>query len=422
MQFDLQVPRSAVAAAAIALNGTAGDDTLTGTAQDETIDGLAGNDTLKSGGGNDALRGGSGDDAIFSGPGNDSIDGGDGYDYLYYSDATAGVTINMRTGTATGGAGSDTIAGIELVFGSPFNDTYIGNDQGIGFLGGDGNDNITGGAGRDHLEGNGGDDILDGLGGVDVAAYYSAAFAVNVNLTTGKATGGLGNDTLRNIEDVTGSVFNDVLTGSIGDNRLEGSDGDDSFVSTSGNDVLDGGSGLDTAIYAQARSAYTLQPAADGSRSLKKLNAGSATDSLFSIERLQFSDVRVALDLDGHAGQTARLIGAVFGPASVANKSYVGIGLAMLDTGTSYEQLAKLAIDAAGATRPADVVSLLWTNLFGSAPTAEQAAPFVAMLSGGSTSAAALTVLAADLDLNAANINLAGLTQSGIEFLPYAMP
>lgn len=421
MHPDSDILAASAAAALGLVNGTAGDDKLAGSAQDEQIDGLAGNDEIRSGGGNDILRGGSGDDAIFSGPGNDSIDGGEGYDYLYYSDATAGVAINMRTGKATGGAGSDTITGIELVFGSRFNDTYIGNDQGVGFLGGDGDDTITGGAGRDHLEGNGGNDTLDGLGGVDVVAYYSAAFAVNVDLSSGKATGGLGNDTLRNIEDVTGSVFGDTLAGSGGDNRLDGSDGDDTLVSTAGNDVLDGGIGLDTVVYAEARNAYQFVASADGGRTIFKVGA-NANDSLLGIERLQFSDTRVALDLDGHAGQTARLIGAVFGPASVANKTYVGIGLAMLDAGSTYEQLARLAVDATGSTRSADVVGLLWTNLFGSAPTAAQAAPYVAMLDSGATSVGALTVLAADLELNAVNINLSGLQQTGLEFTPYALP
>lgn len=50
-------------------------------------------------------------------------------------------------------------------------------------------------------------------------------------------------------------------------------------------------------------------------------------------------------------------------------------------------------------------------------PTAEQAAPYVAMLSGG-MSIGALAVLAADTELNLANINLVGLAQTGLDFLP----
>lgn len=399
------------------INGTAGDDTLTGTLNAETINGLAGNDTIKSGGGNDTLNGGAGDDFVFSGAGNDTLDGGDGYDYLYFTEATAGVSINLATSTATatGGAGSDTITGFELLFGSSFNDTFVGNDSSVGFLGGEGNDTITGGAGRDHLEGNGGDDTIDGRDGADVVAYYSAAGAVTVNLTTGTATGGLGNDTLLNIEDVTGSVFGDTLTGSGGDNVLEGSDGNDSFVSTAGGDTLNGGIGVDTVNYSQTRGVFTLQRSAAGVYSVEKPNS-AGSDTFTNTERLKFSDTGVALDLDGHAGQAAKLLGAVFGAAAVANRQYVGICLSLLDGGMSYEQLAAAAVGVTGSTTNFAVVSLLWNNLAGFLPTAEQAAPVVALLDQG-VSIGALTVWVADLSLNADNIGLVGLTQTGLEFV-----
>lgn len=404
----------------LTIDGTAGNDTLSGTAAAEIIDGLGGNDTLRSGGGNDTLRGGAGDDSIHSGPGNDTVDGGDGYDYLYYADAGAGVTIDLRAGTASGGAGSDTIAGIELIFGSPFADTFTGNDSGVGFLGGAGNDTIRGGAARDHLEGNEGDDTIDGGDGVDAIAYYSAAGAVVVNLGAGTATGGLGNDTLRNVEDAVGSVFGDTLSGTGGNNVLEGSDGNDTLVSTAGDDTLDGGLGIDTAVYALARGAYTLQMAAPGVGSaptIEKPNA-AGRDLLPGVERLRFADTSLALDIQGHAGQTAKLLGAVFGAPSVANREYVGIGLSLLDGGMSYEALAAVAMTAAGRSAAADVVALLWTNLVGVPPTAAEAAPFVALLGSGGMSVGALTVAAAEHALNAANINLVGLAQTGIAFTP----
>ncbi len=143
--------------------------------------------------------------------------------------------------------------------------------------------------------------------------------------------------------------------------------------------------------------------------------SSAGTDALVGIERLLFSDTRLALDLDGHAGQTAKLLGAVFGAASMAHQQFVGIGLSFLDAGTSYEQLAGMAVGATGKTSHTDVVNLLWTNLVGSAPSPSQAAPIVALLDGGMT-VGALTVLAADLDLNTNNIGLVGLAQTGIEY------
>lgn len=396
------------------VQGTAGNDTLSGTAASEIVDGGAGNDELRTGGGNDTVRGGSGDDALHSGPGNDTLDGGEGYDYLYFDEASAGVRIDLRSGQASGGAGNDSFSSVELIFGSRFDDTFIGNDQGVGFLGGDGNDTITGGAGRDRLEGNAGDDVIDGGDGVDGVAYYSAAFAVNVNLGAGTASGGLGNDTLRHIENAIGSVFGDTLAGSPADNHLEGGEGADTLVSSAGNDTLEGGPGIDTAVYAGLRSAYTLQRSTGGLFIVEKPDA-AGSDSLPGTERLQFADMRLALDIGGAAGQTAKLLGAVFGKASLANQAYVGIGLSYLDGGMSYEALAALAMQAAGRSAPADVVALLYTNVVGVAPTAAEAAPFVALLAGG-MSVGALVVLAADHALNAAQIDLVGLAQTGIAY------
>ncbi|WP_374435243.1 calcium-binding protein [Inhella sp.] len=399
------------------LQGTTGNDELTGTALSERIEGGAGNDSLRTGGGNDIVNAGEGDDAAYSGLGNDTLDGGPGYDYLYFGEATAGVQIDMRAGTATGGAGSDRFSNFELLFGTPFADTFVGHDQGVAFLGGEGNDHITGGAGNDRLEGNGGDDFIDGKDGADSVAYYSAAGAVVVNLSAGTASGGLGNDTLLNIEGVVGSVFGDTLTGSSANNLLDGADGNDRFFSTAGDDVLLGGLGLDRVDYPLARSAYTLRVGiGEYPFALEKPDA-AGSDSLRHIERLHFSGRALALDLDAGAGQVAKLLGAVFGRAAVGNAQYAGIGLKLVDEGMGYEALGALAVAAAGKSAAAEVVALLWTNVVGSAPTAEQAAPYVAMLNSG-TSIGALAVLAADTALNIANIDLVGLAQTGLDFLP----
>jgi hypothetical protein len=107
----------------------------------------------------------------------------------------------------------------------------------------------------------------------------------------------------------------------------------------------------------------------------------------------------------------------VFGKESVTNKSYVGIGLHFLDAGWTYDNLAALALDAAGAKTNDQVVSLLWTNVIGTKPTAADKQPFIALLENGMT-AGALAQLAADSSYNITNINLVGLAQTGIEYIP----
>jgi hypothetical protein len=147
-----------------------------------------------------------------------------------------------------------------------------------------------------------------------------------------------------------------------------------------------------------------------------QLNNGT---SVFAsgIERLKFTDKSLAVDISGNAGTTAKILGAVFGKESVSNKSYVGIGLNFLDAGWSYDNLAGLALDAAGAKTNDQIVSLLWTNVIGTKPTAADKQPFIALLENGMT-AGALAHLAADSSFNTTNINLVGLAQTGIEYMP----
>jgi hypothetical protein len=136
-----------------------------------------------------------------------------------------------------------------------------------------------------------------------------------------------------------------------------------------------------------------------------------------SIERLKFSDTSLAIDLEGNAGTTAKILGSVFGKESLSNKNYVGIGLHFLDAGWSYDNLAGVALDAAGAKTNDQIVSLLWTNVIGTKPTAADKQPFIALLENGMT-AGALAHLAADTSFNITNINLVGLAQTGIEYIP----
>ena len=135
------------------------------------------------------------------------------------------------------------------------------------------------------------------------------------------------------------------------------------------------------------------------------------------IERLQIQDKSIAVDLNGNSGTIAKILGAVFGKESLSNKGYVGIGLNLLDAGWTYDNLAGLALDAVGAKTNDQIVSLLWTNVIRTKPTATDKQPFISLLENGMT-AGALAHLAADTSFNTANINLVGLAQIGIEYIP----
>ncbi|MCQ1548762.1 MAG: DUF4214 domain-containing protein [Candidatus Accumulibacter phosphatis] len=190
------------------------------------------------------------------------------------------------------------------------------------------------------------------------------------------------------------------------------------MISTHGNDALDGGNGVDTLVFSLARSTYTLQRSASGTYSIEKPDS-AGTDALVSVERLQFADRKVALDLDGNAGSTAKVLGAVFGADSVYNLAYVGIGLGLLDGGMSYQDLMQLALDVrlgASATHQA-VVNLLYTNVIGNAPPPDDLAFFTGLLDSGTLTPAGLGVIAANTQQNAVKIDLVGLQESGIAFV-----
>jgi serralysin len=210
------------------------------------------------------------------------------------------------------------------------------------------------------------------------------------------------------IENAAGSAYADLLIGNAGANRLEGRGGDDQ---------LQGGVGLDTAVYAGSRSQFQVSQAA-GAATVRDLTGAEGTDALAGIERLWFADGGLALDLEGNAGAAAKILGVVFGAAAVANASYVGQALAVLDGGMSFESAMQLAIElrlGSDAT-PAEVVDLFYTQLLGSHPTPAQAQPFVQLLQSAALTPAQLGLMAAEHALNLAHIGLTGLAADGLAY------
>lgn len=124
-------------------------------------DALIGND------GANPLDGFTGDDVLDGRGGNDSLDGGGGTDTATYAQASAGVTVDLSAapGTATGGAGSDTLTELENLIGSPFADGLTGDAL---------PNSITGLAGNDAVSALGGPDSVNVRdGGPDTASCGS---------------------------------------------------------------------------------------------------------------------------------------------------------------------------------------------------------------------------------------------------------
>lgn len=111
------------------------------------------------------------------------------------------------------------------------------------------------------------------------------------------------------------------------------------------------------------------------------------------MERLKFTDANLALDLDGNAGTTAKIIGAVFGRQFLTNKNFVGTGLQLLDGGMSYADLVGLAVrtdlfkqlagSTAGVVTSAQFVNFVYLNLVGALPGPGDLSYFAGLLDSG---------------------------------------
>jgi Ca2+-binding RTX toxin-like protein len=213
----------------------------------ESVFGTAGNDVLRGGDvahAADLLGSGTTENFRPSG-GNDIVIGATGNGFLTrvdYANSTSAITVDLGTGTASDGfGGTDTLVRIDVVYGGSGNDV----------LNGGGRERLASGAFLEQFRGNAGNDSIDGVGtdsvlgaaGADRVNYGSSPAAVMVNLGAtayaagedvvagGTARDGFGFiDTLRDIDQVSGSGFDDTLVGEADDHRLIGDAGNDTLV------------------------------------------------------------------------------------------------------------------------------------------------------------------------------------------------
>lgn len=306
----------------------------TGNTLSNVITGNAAANFLSGGGGNDRLIGGDGHDTLEGAVGNDSLFGGDGNDSASYGRAAAAVTLNLALTVAqnTGGAGMDSVASIENLIGSAYNDVLTGDLNANNLAGGLGDDRLFGGNGNDTLDGGAGKDSLTGGEGIDAATYASAASAVTVNLSllVAQNTGGAGTDTLAGIEDLIGSTYNDALTGTANANRIEGGNGADSITGGAGADALFGGEGDDRFVVSVA-SDFAASEIIDGGDGIDELRFAATTASTLTLTS-NVSVERVVIGTGSAATALATATTAINVNASAAAKGMTIAGNAGANT------------------------------------------------------------------------------------------
>lgn len=211
-----------------------------------------------------------------------------------------------------------------------------------------------------------------------------------------------------------------IGTNHAGGDIVVGNDANNVFVLGLGNDTADGGAGIDLVQLVGHRASYTGSGTGGGAIQVRTLGSSADTKTLSNIERLAFADSKLALDVGGNAGTAAKILGAVFDASIIRSEpAAVGLALAKVDSGMSYPDLLALALDIRLGTARTDqeVVELLYTNIAGVAPSAEQAAPYLAQLDSSAVKQAGLAVFAAETAENAAQIDLVGLSQTGLVYV-----
>lgn len=305
--------------------GEGGDDTLFGGANDDHVYGGTGNDViwgevgfdlLRGDAGNDELHGGADDDAIFGNVGDDVLFGDAGFDALAGGPGNDEMHGGSQDDELLGGEGDDRIfgdAGDDLLDGEEGNDVLFGGFGIDQMFGGPGDDMLFGGAGGDQLDG--------GVGGYDIANYedwlasakFGGGLTINMidpALSTGDARG----DTFRDIEEVRGTIWNDiiiadnighVLNGNAGNDTLTGGLLDDTFIGGDGNDRLIGTGGVNTAVYLGAEANFSITPGLGGTVIVTDTVGTQGIDTLSGIQWLVFDDAM----LDTNTLQYAPLVG-----------------------------------------------------------------------------------------------------------------
>jgi Ca2+-binding RTX toxin-like protein len=277
------------------------------------VNGSAFNDTLTGNSGNNTLKGGAGDDTLIATTGKDTLNGGIGTDTADFRNFAGGVTIDLSLATAQSLGGANTVKLVSI-------------------------ENLTGGAGNDTLiaAANGGAETLDGgTGGSDTADFRHGTSGVTVDLNVQGSPqtigGGFGPITLNNIDNVTGSAFDDTLIAGLG-----------------GAETLNGGSaGSDTADFRHGTSGVTVDLFTQGTPEAVGGGFGNITlTNISNVTGSAFDDTLIAgtgvETLDGGAngalGDTADFRHATSG----VNVSIIGTAQNLTGSGLGTITLANI--------------------------------------------------------------------------------
>ena len=162
------------------------------------------------------------------------------FDANFSLDIGATNTIQLAHDGATHSAANN-----DLLTGGISNDTMIGLSGDDTLLGGAGDNNLFGGSGNDRFVAGGGNDNIVGGSGFDTFDLSNATGGVTIDLSKHTLTG-FGHDSVKSIEAVIATSFDDTIKADKRANDINGGAGDDMLRGYTGADTLTGGTGDDT--------------------------------------------------------------------------------------------------------------------------------------------------------------------------------
>ncbi len=338
------------------ISGTDQADTLVGSSGNDTLDGKLGADTMTGGDGNDVyvvdnasdrvvetntstsqidtvqasvswtlganlenlvltgvsaingtgnerhnfITGNAANNVLNGAAGDDSMSGGDGND-TYYVDNAGDTVIEINSNAVPGG--------IDSVHSSLAAYTLVNNVEHL-YVDSTGAANGTGNALDNTLFAGAGNNVLDGRDGNDTVSFERALSGVTVNLSTSaqQNTVSSGLDTLKFVENLTGSAYADTLSGNSAANVLNGGAGNDTLVGGSGNDRLIGGAGTDNLTAGTGADTYAFGALSDmGIGALRDVINGfkSTEGDLLDFTGLDANPLTTAVDVFTFVGSNA---------------------------------------------------------------------------------------------------------------------
>ncbi|CAN7336552.1 DUF4214 domain-containing protein [Pseudoduganella sp. LjRoot289] len=332
-----------------------------------------------------------------------------------FSACTAFTPIDLHAGGFSGTG--RTLLNVSIAYNVTISTVLTGSGGSTVHLN-DAGDVVKGGTGADVIYVGAGNDAIDAGLGEDTVVFLRQFSDYTVSrVGGGLAITGEGRDLLSGVEVIQFADRSFKASELAPPVAVGGSSGNDLFRAQAGDETIDLGAGLDTVVYAGARTAYTVQ---SSGKSYSVTDSGASVDLLSGVERLAFDGMNVALDRDGAGGQGYRLYLAALNRSP--DLAGLGYWIAVLDNGASLETVAQNFIDSSefrntyGTLNSTQFVTQLYSNVLHRAPDAEGLAWHVHHLDTGYSRADVLTFFSESAENQG---NVATLVANGIDYTPY---